>query len=136
LEGIETMVSRSESGSDAEDADFRVDPHLVIMTIEPLTPAAKAWIVENTEAWQWQDDRLCVESAIAPDILSRIALAGLSCEGALIDIPDEYGSRERLLQERNWVRVMQQTMPEGVPRRDDAIAVIDQALHHIGCPIQ
>jgi len=43
----------------------------VIMTIEPLTPAAKTWIEENTEPWQWQDDRLWVEHDIAIDILPR-----------------------------------------------------------------
>jgi hypothetical protein len=55
----------------AGGADFRLDPRLVIMTIEPLTPAAKTWIEENTEPWQWQDDRLWVEHDIAIDILPR-----------------------------------------------------------------
>jgi hypothetical protein len=91
--------------------DFRLDPYLVIMTIEPLTSAAKTWIEENTEPWQWQCDRLCVEHAIADHILRRIALSGLSYEGTCIEIPDEHSAGERLLQERNWVRVMQGTMP-------------------------
>jgi hypothetical protein len=120
----------------AEGADFRLDPCLVIMTIEPLTQVAKIWIEENTEPWQWQDDRLCVDHAIAIDILCRIARDGLSYEGAPVEIPDEHGAGERLLQERNWVRVMQQTMPQGVPRRDDAVAVIEQALCQVGFPIQ
>jgi hypothetical protein len=68
--------------------------------------------------------------------LCRIARDGLSYEGAPVEIPDEHGAGERLLQERNWVRVMQQTMPQGVPRRDDAVAVIEQALCQVGFPIQ
>jgi hypothetical protein len=108
----------------------------VIVTIEPLTSAAKTWIEENTERWQSQDDRLCVEHAVAVDILCRIALSGLSYEGTPIEIPDEHGAGERLLQERNWVRVMQETMPQDVPRREDAVAVIEQALRQVGFSIQ
>jgi hypothetical protein len=116
--------------------DFRVDPHLVIVTIEPLTPAGKIWIQENTEPWQWQRDRLCVEHSIASDILSRIAFDGLSYEGTTVEIPDDVGAGERLITERNWVRVMQKAMPAGVPRRDDAIALIEQALRQLGFQIQ
>jgi hypothetical protein len=88
------------------------------------------------EPWQWQDDRLCVEHAIADDILRRIALSGLSYEGTCIEIPDEHGAGERLLQERNWVRVMQETMPQDVPRREGAVAVIEEALRQAGFTIQ
>jgi hypothetical protein len=120
----------------ARGADFQVDPYLVIMTIEPLSSAAKNWIEGNTEPWQWQDDRLCVEHAIAEDILSRISLSGLSYEGTCIEIPDEHGAGERLLQERNWVQVMQRIMPKDVPRRHDAIEVIEQFMRQVGFPIQ
>jgi hypothetical protein len=120
----------------AQSTDFRLDPHLVIMTIEPLTPIAKTWIEENTEPWQWQDDRLCVPHAIAMDILCRIARDGLSYRETPIEMPDERAAGERLLQERNWVRVMPQSMPRDLPRREDAIAVIEQALQHVGFSIQ
>lgn len=117
-------------------ADFRLDPHLVIMTIEPLSPAAKTWIENNTEPWQWQDDRLCVEHSLAIEIVRRVALDGLSCEDTSIDFPDERDAAERLLQERNWVKVLHRRLPENVPKRDDAVAVIEQALHQLGFPIQ
>ena len=133
------MASRSHREPDrAEDVgvDFRVDPYLVIVTIEPLTPMGKTWIEENTEPWQWQRDRLCVEHSIASDILSRIALDGLSYEGTTIEIPDNLDAGERLIHERNWVRVMQKAMPVGVPRRDDAIALIEQYLRHLSFQIQ
>jgi hypothetical protein len=117
-------------------ADFRVDPYLVIVTIEPLTSAAKTWIEENTEPWQWQDDRLCVEHAFAADILCRIAQSGLSYEGTCIEIPDEHSAAERLLKEHNWVRVMRENMPQDVPRREEAIVLIEGALRHVGFTIQ
>jgi hypothetical protein len=82
------------------------------------------------------DHRLCVENAMGINIISRIALAGLSYEDTPIEIPDERGAGERLLQERNWVRVMQQTMPKDVPRRHDAVTVIEQVLRQVGFPIQ
>lgn len=117
-------------------ADFQVGNYLIIMTIAPLTPAAKTWIEENTEPWQWQSDRLCVENALGTDILRRISLAGLSFEGTPIEIPDDLGAGERLLQERNWVRVMQQNMPPDIPRRAEAVAIIEQFLRGVGFPIQ
>jgi len=65
-----------------------------------------------------------------------VARDGLSYEGTHIDMPDELGAGERLLQERNWVRVMLETTPQHIPRRDDAVAVIERALRHVGFPIQ
>jgi hypothetical protein len=133
------MASRSRREPDRAGevgVDFQVDPYLVIVTIEPLTPAGKTWIEENTEPWQWQHDRLCVEHSIASDILSHIDLDGLSYEGTTIEIPDDVGAGERLIQERNWVRGMQKAMPDGAPRRDDAVALIEQALRQLGFQIQ
>jgi hypothetical protein len=117
-------------------ADFRLDPLLVIMTIEPLTPAAKAWVENNTEPWQRQDDRVCVEHPLAVKILRRIVMDGLSCEDTPIEIPDERGAAERLLQERNWVRVLHRKIPKDMPKRDNAVAMIEQALRQIGFQIQ
>jgi hypothetical protein len=117
-------------------ADFRLDSHLVVMTIEPLTPAGKAWVEKNTEPWQRQNDRLCIEHPLAIEILRRIALDGLTYEETPIEIPDDRGAAERLLQERNWVRVLHWAIPKEIPKRDDAVAIIEQALRHIGYPIQ
>lgn len=117
-------------------ADFRVDLHLVIMTIEPLTSAAQTWVKNNTEPWQWQDDRLCIEYPLAFEILQHIALDGLRYEEALIEIPDEKGTAERLLRERNWVQILHRRLPENVPKYDDAVALIEQALRQNGFLIQ
>jgi hypothetical protein len=130
------MASYTYHEPGAGDKDFRLDPYLVIVTFEPLTLAARTWIEENTEPWQRQDGRLCVEHAVAEDILRRIVLSGLSYEGTSVDIPDELGAKERLLQERNWVRVMHQTMPQEVPLRYDAVTVIEEAMRHLGFLIQ
>lgn len=62
--------------------DFRYDDHGSIVSIQPLTPAAKEWIDENVaaEPWQFLGDNLCIEHRFADSVITGMHDAGLSSD--------------------------------------------------------
>ncbi len=51
-----------------------------IVTVRPTSPRGKAWLDENVEAapWQWLGDVLCVDHALAGDLIAGMRADGLT----------------------------------------------------------
>ena len=58
--------------------DFQISDHGTVITIRPLSEAARQWLDENVvaEPWQWLDGALCAEHRFARDLVDEIAAAG------------------------------------------------------------
>ena len=63
-----------------EHPDFAVDNHGSIVTITPLTDAARDWLDEHVQAesWQWLGVSLAVDRRYSGDLVDGIANAGLT----------------------------------------------------------
>jgi hypothetical protein len=58
--------------------DFQIADHGSIISIKPVSEAARTWVDENvaSEPWQWLGDALCLDARCARDLLSAIAAEG------------------------------------------------------------
>jgi len=58
--------------------DFLIADHGSIVTIAPVSAAARDWIDENvaSEPWQWLGGALCVDRRCADDLVTEIEAAG------------------------------------------------------------
>ena len=70
------------AAKNTDGPDIRVTDHGSVLLIEPLTPAAKAWIDENVSAepWQWFGPALAVEPRYAGALLDGAISDGLEVE--------------------------------------------------------
>ena len=59
-------------------SDFQIADHGTIISIRPLSEAARQWVEENVvaEPWQWLNGALCAEPRFARDLVEEIAAAG------------------------------------------------------------
>jgi hypothetical protein len=59
-------------------SDFLIADHGSIVTIAPISDAAKEWLDENvvSEPWQWLGGALCVGHRCAGDLIDAIEIAG------------------------------------------------------------
>ena len=59
-------------------SDFLIADHGSIITIRPVSEAARQWLDDNVaaEPWQWLGGALCVEPRCARDIDAEITDAG------------------------------------------------------------
>jgi hypothetical protein len=59
-------------------SDFQIADHGTVISIRPLSEAARQWLDENVvaEPWQWIQGALCVEARFARDLLLEIEEAG------------------------------------------------------------
>jgi hypothetical protein len=59
-------------------ADFQIANHGSIISIKPVSEAARTWIDENvvSEPWQWLGGALCVDIRCARDFIDEIATDG------------------------------------------------------------
>ena len=55
--------------------DFHIADHGSIVTIRPVSEAAREWLDENVDAepWQWLGGALCVDHRFARDLVDEIA---------------------------------------------------------------
>jgi hypothetical protein len=58
--------------------DFQIADHGSIISIKPVSEAARTWVDENvvSEPWQWAQGALCVETRFARDLIIEIEEAG------------------------------------------------------------
>jgi hypothetical protein len=58
--------------------DFRIADHGSIISIKPVSEAARTWVNENivSEPWQWLGGALCVDVRCARDLIDEIAIQG------------------------------------------------------------
>lgn len=63
-----------------EELDYEVADHGSIISITPLTDAAREWLDENalSEPWQWLGRVLCIEARVGGDLLFAMQEAGLT----------------------------------------------------------
>jgi len=59
-------------------SDFQIADHGSIISIKPVSEAARTWIDENvvSEPWQWLGGALCVDIRGARDLIDEIAAEG------------------------------------------------------------
>ena len=59
-------------------SDLLIADHGTIITIRPLSEAARQWLDDNVvaEPWQWLGGALCVDPRCARDLANEIADAG------------------------------------------------------------
>jgi hypothetical protein len=59
-------------------SDFQIADHGSIISIKPVSEAARTWIDENvvSEPWQWLGGALCVDIRCARDFIDGIAAEG------------------------------------------------------------
>ena len=60
-------------------SDFRIADHGSIISIKPVSEAARTWVDENvvSEPWQWLGCALCVDIRCACDLINEFAAEGL-----------------------------------------------------------
>ena len=58
--------------------DFQIADHGSIISIKPVSEAARTWVDENvvSEPWQWLGGALCVDIRCARDLIDEIAAEG------------------------------------------------------------
>jgi hypothetical protein len=58
--------------------DFQIADHGSIISIKPVSEAARMWVDENvvSEPWQWLGGALCVDIRCACDLINEIAAEG------------------------------------------------------------
>ena len=58
--------------------DFQIADHGSIISIKPVSEAARTWVDENvvSESWQWLGGALCVDIRCACDLMGEIATEG------------------------------------------------------------
>jgi hypothetical protein len=58
--------------------DFQIADHGSIISIKPVSEAARSWVDENvaSEPWQWLGDALCVDICCARNLIDEIAAEG------------------------------------------------------------
>jgi hypothetical protein len=59
-------------------SDFQIADHGSIISIKPVSEAARQWVDENVvwEPWQWLGGALCVEVRCARNFVDEIAAQG------------------------------------------------------------
>jgi len=59
-------------------SDFQIADHGSIISIKPVSGAARSWVDENvvSEPWQWLGGALCVDIRGARDLIDEIAAEG------------------------------------------------------------
>jgi hypothetical protein len=59
-------------------SDFQIADHGSIISITPISEAARLWVDENvvSEPWQWRGAGICVEVRLARDLIDEIAAEG------------------------------------------------------------
>lgn len=59
-------------------SDFQIAYHGSIVSIKPVSEAARTWVHENvaSEPWQWLGDALCVDIRCAIILVDEIAVEG------------------------------------------------------------
>jgi len=59
-------------------SDFQIADHGSIISIKPVSEAARTWVDENvvSEPWQWLGGALCVDIRCARDLIDEIAAEG------------------------------------------------------------
>jgi len=59
-------------------SDFQIADHGSIISIKPVSEAARAWVDENvvSEPWQWLGGALCVDIRCARNLIDEIAADG------------------------------------------------------------
>ena len=59
-------------------ADFQIADHGSIISIKPVSDAARTWIDDNvvSEPWQWLGSTLCVDARCARQLIDEIDAAG------------------------------------------------------------
>lgn len=59
-------------------SDFQIADHGSIISIKPVSEAARQWVDENvvSEPWQWLDSALCVDVRCARHLVDEIAAEG------------------------------------------------------------
>jgi hypothetical protein len=59
-------------------SDFQIADHGSIISIKPVSEAARTWVDENvlSEPWQWLGDALCVDIRCARDLINELAAEG------------------------------------------------------------
>ena len=58
--------------------DFQIADHGSIISIKPVSEAARTWVSENvvSEPWQWLAGALCVDVRCARRLIDEIATEG------------------------------------------------------------
>ena len=58
--------------------DFQIADHGSIISIKPVSEAARTWVDENvvSEPWQWLGGALCVDTRYACDLINELAAEG------------------------------------------------------------
>ena len=58
--------------------DFQIADHGSIISVKPVSEAARTWIDENVvfEPWQWLGGALCVDIRCACDLINELAAQG------------------------------------------------------------
>ena len=58
--------------------DFQIADHGSIISIKPVSEAARTWVDENvvSEPWQWLGGALCVDTRCARDLINELAAEG------------------------------------------------------------
>jgi hypothetical protein len=58
--------------------DFQIADHGSIISIKPVSEAARSWVDENvvSEPWQWLGGALCVDVHCGCDLINEIAAEG------------------------------------------------------------
>ena len=61
-------------------SDFKIADHGSIITIRPVSEAARQWLAENvlSEPWQWLGGALCADHRLARDLVEEIVAAGFA----------------------------------------------------------
>ena len=59
-------------------SDFQIADHGSIISIKPVSEAARAWVEENvvSEPWQWLGGALCVDIRCARTLIDEMAAEG------------------------------------------------------------
>jgi hypothetical protein len=59
-------------------SDFQIADHGSIISIKPVSDAARQWVDENvvSEPWQWLGGALCVDVRCARHLVDEIAAQG------------------------------------------------------------
>ena len=59
-------------------SDFQIADHGSIISIKPVSEAARTWVDENvvSEPWQWLGGALCVDTRCARNLIDEIAAEG------------------------------------------------------------
>jgi hypothetical protein len=59
-------------------SDFQIADHGSIISIKPVSDAARQWVAENvvSEPWQWLGGALCLDVRCARHLVDEIAAQG------------------------------------------------------------